>query len=108
MGDFNFDMLNHNKNKDSATFLDSMYSKFLPPYATAPTRITSCSRTLIDNIFSNSIDNEISLGNTTTISDHYGQFFLTTTTKKQQLKNVIKKPTNIALKLLMKMLLKET
>ena len=81
MGDFNFDMLNHNKNKDSATFLDSMYSKFLPPYATAPTRSTSCSRTLIDNIFSNSINNEISLDNTTsTVSDHYGQFFLTTTT----------------------------
>ena len=36
---------------------------------------------------------------------HYAQSFLT---KKIQLKNIIKKPTNITLKLLMKMLLKET
>ena len=31
MGDFNIDLLKHDKNKDSATFLDSMHSKFLPP-----------------------------------------------------------------------------
>ena len=85
MGDFNIDMLKHDKNKDSATFLDRMYSKFLLPYITAPYRITPHSSTLIDNIFSNSIVNEIFSGNiTSTISDQYVQFFLT---KKIQLKN---------------------
>ena len=87
MGDFTIDMLKHDKNNDSATFLNSMYSKFLLPYITTPSRITSHSRTLTDNIFSNSVDNEISSGNiTSTISDHCA--------------------TNI--KLLMKMLLKKT
>ena len=58
MSDFNTDMLKHRKNMDSSTYLDSMYSKFLIPYVTAPSRITSQSKTLIDNIFSNSIDNK--------------------------------------------------
>ena len=40
-----------------------------------PTRITSHSNTLIDNIFSNTIDPQIILGNlTATISDHLPQF----------------------------------
>ena len=30
MGDFNIDLLKHDKDKDSATFFDSMHSKFLP------------------------------------------------------------------------------
>ena len=106
MGDFNIDILKHDKNKNSATFLDSMYSKFFPQYITALSRIRSCRRNLIDNIFSNSIDNEISSGNiTSAISDHYAQFFLT---KKKQLKKMIKKPTNTISKFLIKMLLKET
>ena len=89
MGDCNIGMLKHDKNKDSATSLDSMYSKFLLPYITATSRITSHSRTLIDNIFSNSVDNEISLGNiTSTISDHYAQFFLT---RKNTAQKIIKK-----------------
>ena len=65
MGDFNTDMLKHDKNKNIATFLDSMYSKFLLPYITAPSRTTSLSRTLIDNIFSDSLDIEISSGSKT-------------------------------------------
>ena len=78
MDDFNIDMLKHDKSKGSATFLDSMYSKFLPHYIKAPSRITSHSITLVGNIFFNSIDNEISSGNiTSTISDHYPHFFLT-------------------------------
>ena len=84
MGDFKIDMLKHDKNKNSATCLDCMYSKFLLPYITAPSRITFHSRTLSDNLFSSRVDNEISSGNIrSTISDHYAQFFLT---KKIQLK----------------------
>ena len=36
MGDFNIGMLKHDKNKDNATFLDSICSKFLLPYIMAP------------------------------------------------------------------------
>ena len=54
-----------------------MYSSFLLPYISSPTRITTKSRTLIDNIFSNNTSHETLSGNiTTTISDHYAQFLL--------------------------------
>ena len=36
MGDFNNDMLKHDKYKNSATFLYSKYSNFLFPYIKAP------------------------------------------------------------------------
>ena len=65
MGDFNSGMFKHDRNKDSTTFLDNVL-----PYLAAPSRITSQSRTLLGNIFSNTVDNEISLGNImSTISD---------------------------------------
>lgn len=54
-----------------------MYSSFLLPYITAPTRITGHSSTLIDNIFSNHISEGNTAGNLiTSISDHLAQFYL--------------------------------
>ena len=50
MSDFNNDILKHDKNIDRATFLNSMHSKCLLPYIKTLSRITSCSRTLIDNM----------------------------------------------------------
>ena len=42
------------------------------PYIISLSRITSHCRTLIDNIFSNNFDNEISSGSkTSAVSDHY-------------------------------------
>ena len=77
MGDFNIDILKYDTNNDSAAFLDMMYENFLLPYISSPTRVTPRSQTLIDNIFSNIIEDEIISGNiTTTISDHYAQFTL--------------------------------
>ena len=67
-----------------------MYSKLFVPGITIPSRITSCYRTLIDNVFSNNFDSEISSDKIiSTVSDYYAQFFLT---KKIQLKKIIKKP----------------
>ena len=37
MGDFNIDLLKHDANTDSATFLDSMYTNLLLPYISTPT-----------------------------------------------------------------------
>ena len=72
MGDFNIDILKYDTNNDSAAFLDMMYENFLLSYVSSPTRITSRSQTLLDNIFSNIIEDEIISENiTTTISDHY-------------------------------------
>ena len=72
MCDFNIDILKYDTNNDSAAFLDMMYENFLLSYVSSPTRITSRSQALLDNIFSNIIEDEIISENiTTTISDHY-------------------------------------
>ena len=77
MGDCNIDILKYDTNNDSAAFLDMMYENFLLPYISSPTKVTPRSQSLIDNIFSNIIEDEIISGNiTTTISDHYAQFTL--------------------------------
>ena len=55
MGDFNVNMLQYDKNKDSQEFLDKMHSNFLLPYISSPSRVTPRSQTLIDIIFSNKI-----------------------------------------------------
>ena len=74
-GDFNINLLNYNDHHPKNDFLDSLaYNSFMP-YILHPTRITSHSKTLIDNIFSNYISHEIISGNiTATISDHLPQF----------------------------------
>ena len=77
MGDFNINLLNHATDADSSDFLDLMTSNSFAPCITRPTRVTSRSRTLIDNIFINSIHDNLTSGNlTTSISDHLPQFVL--------------------------------
>ena len=59
-------------------FLDSLSSNMVLPYIIQPTIITTHSKSIIDNIFSNYISLEIISGNlTSTISDHLPQFFIT-------------------------------
>ena len=73
MGDFNVNMLQYDKNKDSQEFLDKMHSNFLLPYISSPSRVTPRSQTLIDTISSNKI---IVRSFRTTISEYYAQFLL--------------------------------
>lgn len=57
LGDWNIDILNpHNKN-NITEFIDLMYSMSLIPKISRPSRIASNSATLIDNIFTNDIEN---------------------------------------------------
>ena len=75
LGDFNVELLNYNEHNETDELLDSLASNSLIPLILLPTRITSHSNTLIDNIFSNVIDPDIISGNlTATISDHLPQF----------------------------------
>ena len=77
MGDFNIDLLKYDMHGESSDFLDAMYASFLLPYINTPSRVTPHSKTLIDNIISNTIEDSSVSGNlVTTISDHYGQFLL--------------------------------
>ena len=55
--------------------MDSLASNSFIPLILQPTRTTSHSNTLVDNVFSNVIDPDIISGNlTATISDHLPQF----------------------------------
>ena len=74
LGDFNANLLNYNNHNLTNEFLDSLTSNSFSPYVLQPTRLTSHSKTLIDNIFSNIISQEAISGNpTSTISDHFPQ-----------------------------------
>lgn len=60
-GDLNIDLLNPNKHKATDEFINTMYSMSLYPKITRPSRITPHCSTLIDNIFTNDIeDNTVS------------------------------------------------
>ena len=80
LGDFNINLLNYNVHQLPNDFLDSLASNSIIPNILQPTRLTSHSKTLIDNIFSNIFSSEIISGNlTATISDHLPQFLFAPT-----------------------------
>ena len=62
MGNFNIDLLKYETRSNSSDFLDAMYVNFLLPYISVPLRVTPHSKTLIDNIFSNVIEDGAILG----------------------------------------------
>ena len=67
--------MNYNEHNQTNEFLDSLASNSFIPLILQPTRITSHSDILIDNIFSNIIDlHKISGNLTAIISDHLPQF----------------------------------
>ena len=55
MGDFNIDLLKLESCDYSSRFTEQFFTPFVP-LVTKPTRITSHSSSLIDNIFTNKID----------------------------------------------------
>ena len=73
MGDFNIALLHYENDNQTRIFLDRMYSSSQSPQITFP----SCSKTLTDNIFSNSADASSISGNLSySISDHPAQFLI--------------------------------
>ena len=77
LGDFNFDLLKYEQYKAINEFLDFLSSNMFLPHNVQPTRITSQSKTLIDNIFPNYISQDIVSGNlTATISDDLPKFLI--------------------------------
>ena len=75
LGDFNVNLLNYIKHNQTNEFVDFLKSNSFIPLILQPTRITSHSNTLLDNIFSSIIEPDIISGNlTATISDHLTQF----------------------------------
>ena len=78
MGDFNINLLNHDTYSPTADFIDVLNSFSLYPSITKPTRITSKTATLIDNIFTNSYSKQTARLILTDISDHLPFFFIST------------------------------
>ena len=75
LGDFNVNLLDYNEHNQTNDVLDSLASNSFMPLSLQPSRMTSHSNDLIDNIFSNVLDPDIISGNlTATISDHLSQF----------------------------------
>ena len=77
-GDFNINILNADSHVPANDFIDLMYSNGFYPLISKPTKITSHSATLIDNIFSNDLDNHKFSGILWSgISDHLPVFQIT-------------------------------
>ena len=57
IGDYNSNLLNAESHPPTQDFLNCMYSNSFFPVITKPTRVTSSSATLIDNLFTNAIAN---------------------------------------------------
>ena len=77
MSDFNLNLLSHNSHATTGEFLDVMFSRSFVPLITRPTGLTSHTATLIDNIFTNNIDDIAKSGLLVNdISDHLPVFLL--------------------------------
>ena len=53
LGDFNVDLLKYDKHAPTNEFLDSLFSHMFIPHIVQLSTISTTSKTLIDNIFSN-------------------------------------------------------
>ena len=75
MGDINIDMLKMNQVSSVGKFMNQLFSSSLYPLITKPTRIMDKSATVIDNILTNSLDDNNMNGILITdISDHFPVF----------------------------------
>ena len=75
MGDFNINLLNYHNDKDTTTFLDTMFSNSFSPFITLPTMAANTSETLTNNIFYEKPLNNLIAGNLySLVSDHLIQF----------------------------------
>ena len=86
MGDFNIDLMKNDLHKPTTDFINMMFTNALIPLINKPTRITTHSATIIDNIFSNRLesDGKTMQGNLTTdVSDHFAQFHIAELTQKK-------------------------
>ena len=72
MGDFNIDLAKYSSHAETSEFNDLLSSHGYRPLILQPTRVTSTSATLIDNIFINDMRCHSTGGNiTSSVSDHF-------------------------------------
>ena len=78
LGDFNYDLLKHDKNPYVTKFVETLSNYSLQPTINKPTRVVKKQNpSILDNIFTNAIDKDIVTGNLVDkISDHMPNFIL--------------------------------
>ena len=79
LGHFNINLINVSNHIPTAEFLEVIYSHAFTPLITKPTRVTSNTATLIDNIFTNSSRNSFNGIILSDISDHFPIFCINIT-----------------------------
>ena len=72
-GDFNIDLGNDDLSDSESEFIDFLHAKHFMPAINVPTRITNCSATIIDHIWTNSLYFKSGVV-VADISDHYPTF----------------------------------
>ena len=80
----NIDLLKHHAHQQTGRYLDMLFSHDLLPVITKPTRITSHTATLIDHIYTNTVNSLVSGILTIDISDHLPVFCMTDIKVKKQ------------------------
>ena len=94
MGDFNVNLLNTNGNSAATDFYNSLTSYFFTPFILQPTRLHA--KTLIDNIFLNSLEYTATSGNVLReISDNLIQFLILEVTCQIFLNESLKKQSSM-------------
>ena len=91
-GDFNYNLLHHEKNVTISKFLNMILQNNLQPCITEPSRIVNGNKpSLIDNIFTNTLENTISGNLFEKISDHMPNFVIIQNVKANKKKQTIQR-----------------
>ena len=82
-GDYNLNLLNAETHSSTSEFIEMMFSNMFYPMINKPTRVTSHSASLIDNIFINCTHNKDHISGIlyTDISDHFPIFIIDKSSK---------------------------
>ena len=83
IGDVNINFLRYNEHTNTEDYLNMLYSNNFLPLITKPTRLTDHSSTLIDHIYTNTINSLVSGIVKIDISDHFPIFCLAGTSLKK-------------------------
>ena len=77
LGDFNINLLDYKNNNEVKNFVDILQSNLIAPTKNLPTRVSTQSSTLIDNMFISLFNTEIYAGNLLVrISNHMPQVLI--------------------------------
>ena len=77
MGDFNVNLLDYASHTPTSDFVNNLFSHSLLPCIHHPTRVSEHRASVIDNIYTNATNANITSGNIVMqITDHFPQFFI--------------------------------